>query len=64
MILGTRSGKQICYLQYLLMTKSYKELNKKKKYTTWMDLEIVILSEVIQTKKDVWHPLYVESKKK
>ena len=29
-----------------------------------MDLEIVILSEVIQTKKDVWHPLYVESKKK
>ena len=32
---------------------------------TWMDLEIVILSEVRQRKTDmVWYSLYVESKKK
>ena len=31
----------------------------------WMDLEIVILSEVSQRRRNiVWHPLYVESKKK
>ena len=32
---------------------------------TWMDLEIVILSEVSQTEKDKYHMyhLYVESKK-
>ena len=31
---------------------------------TWMDLEIVILSEVSQTERRniIWHPLYVESK--
>jgi len=29
---------------------------------TWMDLEIIILSEVIQT-NTIWHHLYVESKK-
>ena len=28
---------------------------------TWMDLEIIILSEVSQTKTDIiWHHLYVE----
>ena len=32
---------------------------------TWMDLEIIILSEVSQTEKDniIWYHLYVESKK-
>ena len=30
---------------------------------TWMDLEIIILSEVSQTEKDLWYHLYVESKK-
>ena len=31
---------------------------------TWMDLEIIILSEVSQTKTNiVWYHLYVESKK-
>ena len=32
---------------------------------TWMDLEIIILSEVSQTEKDKYHMicLYVESKK-
>ena len=30
-----------------------------------MDLEIVILSEVSQRRRNIiWHPLYVESKKK
>ena len=29
---------------------------------TWMDLEIIILSEVSQTKTDIiWYHLYVES---
>ena len=33
--------------------------------TTWMDLEIIILSEVSQTKKNIiWYHLYVEFKKK
>ena len=32
---------------------------------TWMDLEIIILTEVSQRKtKILWHSLYVESKKK
>ena len=32
---------------------------------TWMDLEIFTLSEVSQTRRNIiWHPLYVESKKK
>ena len=30
---------------------------------TWMDLEIIILSEVIQIKTNIWYHLYVESKK-
>ena len=31
---------------------------------TWMDLEIIILSEVSQTKTNIiWYHLYVESKK-
>ena len=30
---------------------------------TWMDLEIIILSEISQTKtKTIWYHLYVESK--
>ena len=31
---------------------------------TWMDLEIVIQSEVSQIEKDIGYHLYVESKKK
>ena len=32
---------------------------------TWMDLEIVILSEESQRRRNIiWHPLYVESEKK
>ena len=30
---------------------------------TWMDLEIIILSEVNQTKTNIWYCLYVESNK-
>ena len=30
---------------------------------TWMDLEIIILSEVSQTKTNIIYHLYVESKK-
>ena len=31
--------------------------------TTWVDLEIIILSEVSQTKKNIWYHLFVKSKK-
>ena len=31
---------------------------------TWMDLEIIILSEVSQTKTNITYRLYVETKKK
>ena len=31
---------------------------------TWMDLEIIILSEVSQTKTNIIYHLYVECKKK
>ena len=32
--------------------------------STWMDLEIIVLSEVSQTKANIiWYRLYVESKK-
>ena len=31
---------------------------------TWMDLEVIILSEVSQTKTNIIYHLYVESKKK
>ena len=30
---------------------------------TWMHLQIIILSEVSQTKRNMWYRLYVESKK-
>ena len=32
---------------------------------TWMDPEVIILSEISQTEKDniIWHHLYVDSKK-
>ena len=30
---------------------------------TWMDLDIITLSEVSQTKTNIWYHLYVESKK-
>ena len=30
---------------------------------TWMDLEIIILSEVSQRKTNIWYCLYVQSKK-
>ena len=29
---------------------------------TWIDLEIIILSEVNQTKTNIWYHLYMESK--
>ena len=30
---------------------------------TWINLDIIILSEVSQTKTDIWYHLYVKSKK-
>ena len=36
----------------------------KKNVATWMDLEIIILSEVRERQNIIWYHLYVESKKK
>ena len=55
--------------QYIYIKKYYSAIKKNAIMlfpTTWVDLETVILSEVSQTEKRhaIWHPLYVESKKK
>ena len=31
--------------------------------TTWMHLEVIILSEVSPTERQIWYQLYVESRK-
>ena len=31
---------------------------------TWIDLEILILTEVSQTERNIWYGLYAKSKKK
>jgi len=38
--------------------------NEIKSFATWIDVEIIILSEVSQTKTNIWYHLYVESNKK
>ena len=53
---------------YYICTADYYSAIRKNKIlpfaATWMDLEIIILSEVSQTQTNiVWYPLYVESKK-
>ena len=48
-------------MEYYSATKK----NEIMLFATWMDLESGILSAVKQRRKNiVWHPLYVESKKK
>ena len=53
---------------WYIFTMKYYSAIKKNEITpfeaTWMDLEIIILSEVSQTKKDKYHMilLYMESK--
>ena len=54
---------------WYIYTKKYYPTIKKNEImsfaATQMDLEIVTLSEVSQTERNIiWHPLYVESKKK
>ena len=48
-----------------LFSHKKKKTNKIMPFAaTWMDLEIIILSEVSQTNKNIiWYHLYVESKK-
>ena len=45
--------KKLCYIQ----TELYSTIKKNKKpfAATWMDLEIIILSEVRQEEKDKYH---------
>ena len=53
---------------YIFTVEYYSAIKKKEIMpfaATWMDLEIIIQSEVIQTKTNIiWYHLYVESKKK
>ena len=51
---------------WCIYTVGYYSAIKKNKImpfaATWVDLEIILLSEVSQTKTNIWHHLYVESK--
>ena len=53
---------------YTCMTEYHSTIKKNEIMpfaATWMDLETIILSQVNQRRRStVWHPLYVESKKK
>ena len=54
---------------WYIYTMDYSSAIKKNEImpfaATWMDLEIIILSEVRQRKTNIiWYHLYVESKKK
>ena len=53
----------MCYIY----TMEYYSATKKNEImsfaATWMDLEIITLSEVSQTKTNIMYHLYVESKK-
>ena len=52
---------------YIYTTEHYPAIKKNEVMpfaATWMDLEIIILSEVSQTKTNIiWYHLYVDSKK-
>ena len=52
---------------YIYTVEYYSDIKKNEVMpfaATWMDLEIIILSEVSQTKTNIiWYHLYVESKK-
>ena len=52
---------------WYIYTMEYYSANKKNELmsfvATWMNLEIVLLSEVSQTEKEVLHPLRTESEK-
>ena len=56
--------KEMWYIYTMEYYSAIKENEIMPFAATWMDLEIVILSEVSQTEKDKYHIiLYVESKK-
>ena len=54
-------------MPYIYKVEYYSAIKRMKQchlQPTWMDLEIIILSEVCQTEKDIiWFHMYVESKK-
>ena len=55
--------KKLWYIYNGLLLSHKKEGNNAI-VATWMDLEIIILSEVGQSEKaNIWHHLFVESKK-
>ena len=55
-------------IQYIHTREYYSDIKENETMpssATWMDLEIVIVSEVNQRQRNiVWRPLYMESKKK
>ena len=57
--------KEVVVLMYNGISLSHEKKNEIMPFSaTWMDLEMIILSEVSQTEKDKYHmlSLYVESK--
>ena len=64
---GPLTGECIKKMWYIYMMEYYSAIKKNEILpfaATWMDLEIIILSEVSQTKTNIiWYHLYVESKK-
>ena len=57
---------QIKKMWYIYTVEYYSVIKKNKIISfaaTWMDLEIIILSEVSQRKSNIIYHLYVESKK-
>ena len=61
------TGEQMKKMWYIYTVEYYSAIKNNEIMpfaATWMDLEIVILSEVSQTKTNIiWYHLYVESKK-
>ena len=50
----------VCVMEYYSVIKKNEIMPLA---ATWIDLEIIILSEVSQTEKDKWYHLYVDSTK-
>ena len=62
-MLSQKKKKKPRYLYTMEYYSAIKKNEIKPFVATWMDLEIVILSEVSQTEKDKYYMIYMEYKK-